>query len=103
MKTYPKKSIDIMIETPLLARVTELLDELGVTGYTVLPALAGRGKDGVWHRDGVIGRAGSLIMVFCILDADRLQPVLDRLFDLVKDQIGIVTVTDVEVIRPDHF
>lgn len=103
MKTYPKKRIDIMIERPLLARVTELLDDLEVGGYTVLPALAGRGKDGAWHRDGVIGRAGALVMVFCILDADRVEAVLSPIFDLVKEQIGVVTVSNVEVIRPDHF
>lgn len=103
MKTYAKKRIDIMIESPLLARATSLLDENGVTGYTVIPALAGRGKDGAWHRDGVIGRAGSLVMVFCILDQEHIERVLEPLFELVKGQIGIVTVSDVEVVRPDHF
>ena len=103
MKTHSKKRIDIMIETPLLRRVTEMLDELEVGGYTVLPALAGRGKDGAWHRDGVIGRAGSLVTVISIIDEDRVQPVLEPLFALVNAQIGIVTVSDVEVIRPDRF
>ena len=103
METFAKKRIEIMIESPLLARLTSLLDELGVHGYTVIPALAGRGADGAWHRDGTIGRAGSLVMVFCIIDADRVEAVLDPLFQLIKDQIGIVSVSDVEVIRPDHF
>ncbi|MEM6461212.1 MAG: DUF190 domain-containing protein [Pseudomonadota bacterium] len=103
MKTHSKKRIEIMIESPLLGRITETLDAHGVTGYTVLPALAGRGEDGAWHRDGVIGRAGSLVMVISIIDADRVQSVLEPLFKLVKGQIGIVTVSDVEVIRPDRF
>ena len=103
METYTKKRIEIMIESPLLARLTGLLDELDVHGYTVLPALAGRGRDGAWHRDGTIGRSGSLVMVFCIIDAERVEAILYPLFQLVKDQIGIVSVSDVEVIRPDHF
>ncbi len=103
MKTHLKKRIEIMIESPLLARLTGLLDENDVGGYTVIPALAGRGKDGAWHRDGVIGRAGSLVMVFCILDEDRVQTVLEPLFELVKGQIGIVTLSDVEVVRPEYF
>jgi PII-like signaling protein len=103
MQTYPKKRIDIMVEAPLLDRVLKLLDQQGVNGYTVLPALAGRGKDGAWHRDGLVGRAGALVMIFCIIDESRVDSVLEPLFALVSRQIGIVTVCDVEVIRPEHF
>ncbi len=103
MKTYPKKRIDIMVEAPLMQRVLSVLDQQGVSGYTVLPVLAGRGKDGAWHRDGVVGRAGALVTIFCILDEARVDEVLQPLFKLVSRQIGIVTVSDVEVIRPENF
>ncbi|MCU0953268.1 MAG: DUF190 domain-containing protein [Hyphomicrobium sp.] len=103
MQTYPKKRIDIMVEAPLMQRVLNLLDQQGVSGYTVLSALAGRGQDGAWHRDGVVGRAGALVMVICILDEARVDEVLEPLFKLVSRQIGIVTVSDVQVIRPTHF
>lgn len=103
MNTFPKKRIDIMVEAPLMQRVIKLLDEQGVSGYTVLPVLAGRGKDGAWHRDGIVGRAGALVMVFCILDEARFEQVLEPLFGLVSQQIGIVTISDVQVIRREHF
>ncbi len=103
MKTYPKKRIDIMVEAPLMQRVLNLLDEQGVSGYTVLPVLAGRGKDGAWHRDGVVGRAGALVMIFCILDEARVDEVLDPLFKLVSRQIGIVMLSDVHVMRAEYF
>jgi nitrogen regulatory protein PII len=103
MKTFPKKRIEIMIEAPLMQRVLTLLDKQGVGGYTVLPVLAGRGKDGAWHRDGAIGRAGALVMIFCILDENRVDDVLDPLFELVSRQIGIVTVSDIQVVRAEYF
>ena len=103
MKTHPKKRIDIMVEAPLMQRVLTLLDQEGVSGYTVLPVLAGRGKDGAWHRDGVVGRAGALVMIFCILDETRVNEVIEPLFKLVSRQIGIVTISDVQVIRPEQF
>jgi PII-like signaling protein len=86
-----------------MQRVLNLLDQQGVSGYTVLSALAGRGQDGAWHRDGVVGRAGALVTIFCILDEARVDEVLEPLFKLVSRQIGIVTVSDVQVIRPTHF
>jgi PII-like signaling protein len=103
MKTYAKKRIDIMVEAPLLNRVLSILDELEVGGYTVLQALAGRGVDGSWHQDGLVGRVGSVVQVFCIVDESRLDKTLEPLFKLVSRQIGIVTVTDIQVIRPEHF
>jgi PII-like signaling protein len=103
MQTFPKKRIDIMVEAPLMTRVLALLDELQVSGYTVLPALAGRGKDGSWHRDGLVGRAGTVVLIFCIVDESRVGPILEPLFKLVSRQIGIVTISDVQVIRPEHF
>jgi len=103
MKTYPKKRIDIMVEAPLMDRVIAILDEQNVSGYTVLPALSGRGKDGAWHRDGQIGRVGAVVQIFCIVDESREQDVLEPLFRLVSRQIGIVTISDVRVVRPDHF
>jgi PII-like signaling protein len=103
MKTHPKKRIDIMVEAPLMTRVLAILDEQKVPGYTVVPAIAGRGHDGTWHRDGLVGRAGAVVQIFCILDESRVGPVLEPLFKLVSRQIGIVTVSDVQVIRSEHF
>jgi PII-like signaling protein len=103
MQTYPKKRIEIMVEAPLMRRVVALLDDLQVNGYTVLPALAGRGKGGTWDREGLVGRAGAVVMIFCIVDEGRIDAILEPLFKLVSRQIGIVTITDVQVIRPDHF
>ena len=103
MQTYPKKRIEIMVEAPLMNRVLSILDDHEAPGYTVLPALAGRGADGSWHRDGLVGRVGSVILIICIIDKSRADSILEPLFALVSRQIGIVTVCDVEVIRPDHF
>ncbi len=103
MQTFPKKQIEIMIEAPALNRVLEFLDAEGVSGYTVFPAMAGKGRDGAWHRDGLVGRVGSVVKIVCILDENRCDALLEPLFALVKRQIGIVTVSDVAVIRPDHF
>lgn len=103
MKTYSKKRIEIMVEAPLMNRVIAILDKHDASGYTVLPALAGRGKDGSWHRDGLVGRVGSVVQIFCIVDEARLDELLNPLFALVSKQIGIVTVSDVQVIRPEGF
>ncbi len=103
MKTYPKKRLEITIESPLMSRMLRLLDESGVTGYTVVSALAGKGTSGSWHRDGVIGRAGSIVLIYCIMDESKVDTVLQLVYGLLAKQIGIVTVSDVQVVRPELF
>lgn len=103
MKTHEKKRLDIVIEAPILPRLLALLDDLAVSGYTVVPARAGRGRGGAWRRDGLVGEAGRMMLVFCVLDESRLDAVTEPVFELLEPQLGIVTVSDVSVIRSEHF
>lgn len=103
MKTYAKKRIDIIIEAPLLRRVIERLEASQVSGYSVFPVLAGRGHEGSWEANGLVGDSGRMAAVMCIVDASELDGLLEDIFPLIKQQIGIVTIGDVQVIRGDHF
>jgi len=103
MKTYAKKRLEIVVEAPIQDRLIALLDRLQVTGYTVLPALAGRGHDGEWSREGMVGEAGRMIVVICLIDGDRVDGVLDKVFSMVSRRSGIVSISDVEVVRAEHF
>ena len=103
LTTHKKKRIEVMIEAPALSRITEVLDRLDATGYTVLPALAGRGLSGSWRRDDAFGDAARIVSVVCITDPSRVEGLLLAIRDVVERYIGIVSVCDVEVIRSEHF
>jgi len=103
METFTRIRMDILVEAPLKARVAKLLDEEGVSGYTIFSALGGRGADDLWSRAGHITDVGQMLMFICILDADRREPILNRLNAQYADQIGFVTTSDVQVIRPTKF
>lgn len=103
LTTHSKKRIEVMIEEPALVRITELLDRFDATGYTVLPALAGRGMSGSWRRNDAFGDAGRIVSVVCITDPSRVDGVLEAIREVVERHIGIVSVCDVEVIRSEHF
>jgi nitrogen regulatory protein PII len=101
--THLKKRIEIILEAPALNRLTDRLNQAGVTGYTIVPALAGRGRGGGWSGDGLAGDAGRLVMVISIVDPSKVDDVLERVHAVLARQIGIVSVGDVHVIRADHF
>ena len=103
MEQHPKKRIDIVIETPLVERVAALLDRMDVSGYSMMPITAGRGQGRAWTADGQIGNAMQMTALACIVDASVMDAILDAVFDVVSQQIGFVTISDVCVIRRDRF
>ena len=102
MKTHPKKKVEIIVERPLLRDVIEVIDSLGASGYTVLPTVAGRGKDGSWRADDV-SSAFDRVMVIVIANEEVAETMVERSFDLLKDYNAIVTLSDVAVVRGDRF
>ena len=103
MKNYPKKRIEIIIEAPLSRRMTEQLDRAGVTGYSIIPLIGGKGLSGSWSSEGQIGRASGMVAIVCITDGALADAVLEQIFQIVHRQMGVVSMSDVAVIRPEHF
>ena len=44
-----------------------------------------------------------MVMVSSIMDATKIDAVLEAAYIVVRRQIGIVTVSDVQVVRSEHF
>lgn len=102
MQTHPAKRVEIIIEAPMETRLTEALARAGVTGFTVLPVLGGSGRSGRWSREGQVGRAG-MVAVICLIRPERLDRLLEEAFAVVERHIGLVSVTDAEVLRAERF
>ena len=102
MKTHDAKRVEIVIEAPLESRLTNALTSSGVTGFTVLPVLGGSGRSGQWTREGQVGRAG-MVMVVCLIKPERLDTLLEAAFTVVEKHIGVVSITDAQVLRAERF
>jgi nitrogen regulatory protein PII len=103
MKTHKAKRVEITIEAVMESRLTDALKEAGVTGFTILPVLGGSGRSGQWNREGQVSRVGGMVCVVCIIRPDRLDGLLDAAFSVVERHIGVVTITDCDVLRAERF
>ncbi|MEJ5219188.1 DUF3240 family protein [Cognatishimia sp. D5M38] len=102
MQMHSAKRVEIVIERPLESRLTDALNEAGVTGYTIVPVRGGSGRSGPWTREGQVGRAG-MVMIVCLIRPDRLDSLLEAAFAVVERHIGVVSVTDAQVLRAERF
>ena len=103
MQTHQAKRVEITIEAVMQSRLTDALTKAGVTGYTVLPVLGGSGRSGTWNRSGQVSRAQGMVQVLCIIRPERLDDLLEAAFEVVERHIGVVTVTDCDVLRAERF
>jgi nitrogen regulatory protein PII len=102
LRTHAAKRIEIMIEAPMQRRLEEALVRAGVTGYSILPVMGGNGRSGRWSRDGEVGRAG-LVAVVCVVRPERKDALLDAALAVLERHIGVVSVSDCEVLRAERF
>lgn len=102
METHRAKRVEIVIEAPLERRLADALERAGVTGWTVLPVLGGSGRSGRWTREGEVGRSGMVAFVV-LVRAERVDGLLEAAFRVVERHIGVVSVTDAEVVRAERF
>ncbi len=103
METHKAKRVEITIEAVMETRLTDALVKAGVTGFTILPVLGGSGRSGQWSREGQVSRAGGMINVVCIIRSEKLEALLKAAFAVVERHIGVVSVTDCEVLRAERF
>ncbi len=103
METHKAKRVEIIIEAPMERRLTDALTKTGVTGFTVLPVRGGSGRSGRWSREGQVGRAGGMVAVVCLIRPDRVETLLEGIFPLVERHVGVISVSDCEVMRAERF
>lgn len=103
MQTHKAKRVAIIIETVMLRRLTDAMTKAGVTGWSVLPVLGGSGRSGEWSREGQVSRGTGMAQVVCIIRPERLDDLLEAAFAVVEKHMGVVTVSDVEVLRAERF
>lgn len=102
MDVHPKKKIEIVVETPMVRRVLEIIQECGGKGATVFRISRGQGQSGDWS-DKDPGSATDMQMVMVITGPRRAEVIRDTVFEALTDYRGMILLSDVEVIRNEHF
>jgi len=100
---HPAKRVEIIVEAVMERQISRALTEAGVTGFTLLPVLGGSGRSGGWSREGQVSRAGGMVAVICLIAPDRLDGLLEALFPVLDAHIGVVSVSDTQILRAERF
>jgi hypothetical protein len=102
MATHTKRKVEIVVERPLLGEAVRLIEGAGAKGYTVFPAIAGRGVGGTWES-GDVSDAEQTVLILAICDAAVAEKLVAAAGPLIRDFRAIIYTSAVEVVRPERF
>jgi nitrogen regulatory protein PII len=103
LNLYPMKEIRVIIPGEHLKFVTEMLDNLKVTGYTIIHNISGKGSHGLHAAHPMFSEVDTLVMLMTVATEEKVQPILAGLGPLFDRYPGVLFVSDVAVSRFDRF
>ncbi len=101
IETVIRKRIEILTDTALVKRVTDEIERVQITGWTVIPVSSGKGREGRWREERVMGT--DKVFVLTIAAEDKAQALAEALAPELTKYGFLLTMWDVEVIRGERF
>lgn len=102
VQLYRKKRIEIVVEAARARVIIEMIEAAGAKGYTVVPNVSGKGNRGV-RDEAHLSDVFRNVMIIVIAAKEIVSAIVEQSQELLKNYAGIVVVSDVEVIRDEHF
>lgn len=100
---HPMKEIRVIIAGEHRAFVTDLLDRVKATGYTIIGNISGKGHHGVREAHFMFSEQESLEIIMTVVPEDKVDPILAGLRPLFERHSGFMLVADVAVSRQEYF
>lgn len=100
---HPMKEIKVIVEGEHLRYITEVLDRIQASGYTIFSNLSGKGHSGFHEGHLLFNDTSSLQMVLTVVPEEKLEPILSGLKPFLERHSGSLFVLDTYVLRRDHF
>lgn len=100
---HPMKEIRVIVAGEDQFLVTELLDKVQASGYTIIGNLSGKGHHAFRESHFMFNAQESLVMIMTVVPEEKVEPVLAGLRPLFDRHSGVMVVSDVAVSRRERF
>jgi nitrogen regulatory protein PII len=100
---HPMKEIRVIVAGEQRAFVTDLLDRVNATGYTIIGNVSGKGHHGIREAHFMFSEQESLEMIMTVVPQEKVEPILAGLRPLFERHSGVMFVADVAVSRQEYF
>ncbi len=102
VETFTRKRVEILVDTPLAQRLIQAAADVGIAGYTLIPVQSGAGRSGTWRGDHVTGAQTKTIFL-TIASQENAAKLVEMLAPHLSSYGMLLTLSDVEIVRPERF
>ena len=100
---HPMKEIRVIVSGEHRPFVTELLDKVEATGYTIIGNISGKGHHGLREAHFKLREGGGVVMMTAVVPEEQAEPRLAGPRPLFERHSGVMFVSDVAVSRREYF
>ncbi len=100
---HAMRRLELIVEQMAHKRACRVMEAAGLTGYTVVSAIAGAGGGERWRRDDDPSASTQMMVIISIGPAEKVDAALTQMHELLGAHIGVLSVSDVQVMRPERF
>jgi len=101
IETVTRKRIEILSDTALVKRVTAAIERAEITGWTIVPVQSGKGRDGHWREERVMGT--DKVLILTIAPEDKAMRLAEEIAPILTSHGLLLSMWDVQVIRGERF
>jgi nitrogen regulatory protein PII len=88
------KRVEIVVEAQQIDRLVRIVEK-HATGYTLVPGVTGFGEHGL--------REQGMVVLVTVVTEEHLDAILAAILPSLNERANILLVSDVMVLRPEHF
>jgi nitrogen regulatory protein PII len=103
LKHSTLKKLEIVVQGEQQDFVLDLLGRAGVTGWTMLHNLSGKGSHGAHDAHLMFNEDDVLVMIITAVPADIAEAILEGLTPFFNRHMGVVFSSDIQVSRIGKF
>ncbi len=100
--TVQRKRIEILLDTPLVPRMIEIIKKVDISGWSLIKIASGGSRAERWDHDEVTGAAAKSIILM-IANEEKTNQLADAIAPLLESYGLLITIGNVEVVRGDRF
>ncbi|APE28691.1 P-II family nitrogen regulator [Aurantiacibacter gangjinensis] len=101
IETVIRKRIEILADKVMIRTVTDAIDAVGITGWTITPVDSGKGREGRWREERVMGT--DKVLILTIASQENADALAEKIAPILTSHGFLLTMWDVEVIRGERF
>jgi nitrogen regulatory protein PII len=100
---HQMKKMEIVLRGDRLAYLEEEIDQAGITGYTIVRDISGKGHGGFHGGRLIYNEKDSYVMILAVAPWEKLEKVIQSMKPLLEEDSGVMFISDTYVLRAEYY